>query len=287
MTNITRSQTSKSRNQRYPVLDLDAYSPEEVANRVLQVGVKKVRFPAIATFMLGLLGGSFISLGAIYQVIVLASPSISDSTAVIISPFLYSMGYIIAFISGAEIFTTNNLAVMSLASGKIRIIELVKNWSVVLVANIIGAIFIVLLFFFSGQSYLYEGKVADEVLFLSSEKLSYSVPQMFIQGLFGNMLICAGAWLAMAGRSVTDKFLALLFPLSAVPAIGFQHATGNMFYFFLSFLLIQDGQLEGLEASFGILTGLLSLAVVAIGNIIGGGLFIAMSYYFVYVYCKW
>jgi len=269
------------------VLDLDAYSPEEVTNRVLHVGVKKVRLPVIATLMLGMLGGCFISLGSIYQVIVLASPSISGSAAALISPFLYAMGYIIAFISGAEIFTTNNLAVISLASGKIRLWELIKNWSVVLIANICGAGIIVLLFFFSGQSYLYDGELADEVLLLSSEKLSYNVPQMFIHGLFGNMLICAGAWLAMAGRSVTDKFVALILPLSAVPAIGFQHATGNMFYFFLSFLLIQDGQGQGLEIHVTTINTLTSLTVVAIGNIVGGGLFIAMSYYFVFVYCKW
>ncbi len=284
---MNQTENKSNEKHQYPVLDLDAYSPEEVTNRVLHVGVKKVRLPVIATLMLGMLGGCFISLGSIYQVIVLASPSISGSAAALISPFLYAMGYIIAFISGAEIFTTNNLAVISLASGKIRLWELIKNWSVVLIANICGAGIIVLLFFFSGQSYLYDGELADEVLLLSSEKLSYNVPQMFIHGLFGNMLICAGAWLAMAGRSVTDKFVALILPLSAVPAIGFQHATGNMFYFFLSFLLIQDGQGQGLEIHVTTINTLTSLTVVAIGNIVGGGLFIAMSYYFVFVYCKW
>ena len=287
MTDSDKYSNNHSTSSRYPVLNLDAYSPEEVANQVVHVGVKKVRFPTIATMMLGLLGGSFISLGALYHIIVLASPSIDQNTAAIVSPFLYSMGYIIAFITGAEIFTTNNLAVMSLASRKIRLMELVRNWSVVLIANILGASGVVLLFFFSGQSYLFDGQLAKETLIVSSEKLSYSVPQMFIQGLFGNMLICAGAWLAMAGRSVTDKFIALIFPLSAVTAIGFQHTTGNMFYFFLSFLFLQDGQGEVYDITFTYFQLITSLTVVAIGNIVGGGLFIAMSYYFVYVYCKW
>ncbi len=277
----------KSKKRKYPLLDLDAYSPEEVANRVMQVGVKKNRLPGMITLILGILGGCFISLGALYQVVVLANPAINDSMAAVVSPLFYAMGYIIAFITGAEIFTTNNLAVMSFASRKISLRELVRNWTIVLFANITGAAAIVLLFFFSGQIYLYDGQLIDEVLLLSSGKLSYTIPQMFLLGLFGNLLICSGAWLAMAGRSVTDKFLALILPLSAVPAIGFQHGAGNMFHFFLSFLILQDGQGLDLPTDITFLKTATSLVFVAIGNIAGGGFFIGLTYYFIYVRNKW
>jgi len=277
----------KSERKKYPILDLDAYSPEDVANRVLQVGVKKVRLPSIITLALGILGGCFISLGALYQVVVMANPEISGSMAAVVSPLFYAMGYIIAFITGAEIFTTNNLAVMGMASGKISIRELARNWTVVLFANITGAAGLVMLFFYSGQIHLYDGKLIEEVLFLSSNKLNYTIPQMFLLGLLGNLLICSGAWLAMAGRSVTDKFLALILPLSAVPAIGFQHGAGNMFHFFLSFLILQDGQGLDLPTDITIMKTTTSMVMVALGNIAGGGFFIALTYYFIYVRSRW
>jgi len=277
----------KSEKQRYPILDLDAYSPEEVVRRVMQVGVKKVRFPMVITLMLGIMGGCFISLGALYQVVVMANPAISDSTSAVVSPLFYAMGYIIAFIAGAEIFTTNNLAVMSLASRKITFWELTRNWTIVLFANMIGAAGLVLLFFYSGQMQLFDGLLIEEVLFLTSSKLNYTIFQMFLIGVFGNLLICSGAWLAMAGRSVTDKYLALFLPLSAVPAIGFQHGAGNMFHFFLSFLILQDGQGLQLPTEITLTKTTISLLAVASGNIIGGGVFIALTYYFIYVRSRW
>ncbi len=277
----------KSRNRRHPILDLDAYSPEEVAGRVMQVGVKKVRLPGVITLMLGILGGCFISLGALYQVVVMANPAISESASAVASPLFYAMGYIIAFIAGAEIFTTNNLAVMSLASRKITFWELTRNWTIVLLANIAGAAGLVLLFFYSGQVDLFGGLLVEEVLFLTSSKLDYSLLQMFLLGLFGNLLICSGAWLAMAGRSVTDKFLALILSLSAVPAVGFQHATGNMFHFFLSFLIIQDADALQLPTDITLMKTSVSLVMVAAGNIVGGGVFIALTYYFIYVRSRW
>jgi len=276
----------KSEKKKYPVLDLDAYSSEEVARRVMHIGVKKIRLPGVVTLMLGILGGCFISLGALYHAVVLANPDISNSASAVVSPMLYGMGYIIAFIAGTEIFTTNNLAVMSLASRKITAWELTRNWTIVLVANMIGAGGLVLLFYYSGQIHLFDGLLIEEVLFFTSSKLDYTIPQMFLLGLFGNLLICSGAWLAMAGRSVTDKFLALFLPLSAVPAIGFQHGAGNMFYFFLSFFILQDGQGLELPTDITVVKITVSLIMVAAGNIVGGGIFIALTYYFTYVRIK-
>ena len=276
----------KSEKKKYPVLDLDAYSSEEVARRVMHIGVKKIRLPGVVTLMLGILGGCFISLGALYHAVVLANPDISNSASAVVSPMLYGMGYIIAFIAGTEIFTTNNLAVMSLASRKITAWELTRNWTIVLVANMIGAGGLVLLFYYSGQIHLFDGLLIEEVLFFTSSKLDYTIPQMFLLGLFGNLLICSGSWLAMAGRSVTDKFLALFLPLSAVPAIGFQHGAGNMFYFFLSFFILQDGQGLELPTDITLVKITVSLIMVAAGNIVGGGIFIALTYYFTYVRIK-
>lgn len=269
--------------QSFPVFGLDAYSPEQVVERVMQVGVKKVRLPYMKTFALGMLGGCYISLGALYQVVVMANPDISPTAAAIISPLFYAMGYTIGFISGAEIFTSNNLTVMSYASGLVRLYEIVRNWTIVLAGNFLGSMFVVTMFFYSGGARMFDGMLAENMLLVTSAKMDYTIIEIFLLGVLGNLLIVAGVWLSMAGRTVTDKYLALFLPLSAVPAMGFQHATGNMFHFFLSFLLLSDYSYVELPTAITLTQVSLSLFFVALGNIVGGGVLIGLSFYFIFV----
>jgi len=262
---------------------LDAYEPDEIAARVLNIGVKKTRYPAYKTIVLGLMGGAFISFGGLYELYILSHPEISPGVSALIAPLLYAVGYIIAFIAGAEIFTTNNLAAMGWASGHLGWWDITRNWSMVLFANILGTGFVAGLYFFSGLVYMFDFAIVDMAKTITSQKLLFNPLQSVIIGIFGNILICAGLWIAMAGRSVTDKFIALLIPVAAVPALSFQHATGNMFQFWIALLTetkTVDLDLPS-EITFWAITG--NIFFVSIGNIIGGGLVIALVYYLVFI----
>ncbi len=263
--------------------ELEAYNPDSIAKRVMSIGVKKTNYPVYKTFTLGLMGGGFISLGALYELYILAHPDISSGTAFMVAPFFYAIGYIMAFISGAEIFTTNNLSAMGWASGKLSLLEISKNWSIVLAANLFGAMFIVTLFYFSGHVNQFDNALVETAKTISAEKLSFNPFETIIIGIFGNLLICSGLWIAMAGRTVTSKFIALLVPVAAVPALSFQHSTGNMFQFFFALITEVDGvDLElPSEVTFWAISG--NLFFVSIGNIIGGGVMIAIIYYFVFI----
>ena len=113
----------------------EAYDPDEIARQVMDIGVKKTRYPAYKTFTLGVMGGAFISFGAMYELYILSHPDIGSSIATLVAPLFYAVGYIIAFIAGAEIFTTNNLSAMGWASGKLKTVDVAKNWTIVLFAN--------------------------------------------------------------------------------------------------------------------------------------------------------
>ncbi len=262
---------------------MDPYEPNQIAERVLHVGVKKTRYPWYKTFVLGILGGSFISFGALYELFVLSHPAVGEGTSAVLAPLFYAMGYIIAFIAGAEVFTTNNLSVMGLASGHVSFWEVTKNWTIVLFANLAGAVFIGLLFFFSGLALMFDAAIVETAKVLTAEKMSFGPMQTVIIGTFGNMLICAGLWLAMAGKSLTDQYLALFLPVAAVPALNFQHFTGNMMQFFLALVTEADEVALDLPSQITGWAITQNLFLVAIGNIIGGGVFIALIYYFVFI----
>jgi formate transporter len=278
---MTKSDGSNDPSTKFGPFGFDAYEPDQVAERVLKIGVKKTLFPAYKTFLLGLMGGGFISFGAMYELFILSHPDIGDGTSAVISPFFYAMGYIIAFMSGAEIFTTNNLSAMALASGKLTFGEIAKKWSIVLVANLFGAFSIVVLFYFSGVAIIFDGALIDAAKISTANKIAYTPLQSVIIGIFGNMLICSGLWMAMAGRSVIDRFFVLILPLAAVPAMNFQHNTGNMFPFFLS--LMPGSMNPDLAAEITILAISSNLFFVSVGNIIGGGILISVMYYYIYI----
>lgn len=276
----SNSPEQKPRNKSY---GLEAYDPNEIARQVLDIGVKKINYQYYKTLTLGIMGGGFISMGALFELYLYANPLVSMGAASILGPIFYALGYVMAFISGAEIFTTNNLAVMGVASGNISIKRLTANWSVVLLANIVGAGFVVVLFYYSGLVYQFDFGLVDTAKSITAQKLQFNPLQVTIIGVFGNIMICAGLWLAMAGRSFTDKFIALILPVAAVPAMNFQHSTGNMFQFFLA--LISETETVDLELPSEVTFWAISsnLFFVSVGNIIGGGLFIALIYYFVFI----
>ena len=105
--------------------------------------------------------------------------------------------------------------------------------------------------------------------------------EAFFKGIICNILVCLAVWLALAGRSVTDKIFAVIFPISAFVAAGFEHSVANMYFIPLGILLKDRILVSGAENLSWL--GLWSnLVPVTLGNIMGGSVMVALVYYFVY-----
>jgi formate/nitrite transporter FocA (FNT family) len=98
--------------------------------------------------------------------------------------------------------------------------------------------------------------------------------EAFFSGMLCNVLVCMAVWMAQAGRSVTDKVLAIVFPITAFVAAGFEHSIANMFYFPLAALL---------GAPLGLADVLHNLLPVIAGNIVGGSVLVAGGYWIIYL----
>ena len=121
-------------------LGFDAYSPDQIAERVESLGVTKARLPLLKTLMLGALAGAFIGLGALYFTVVASDTQLSFGVARVLGGLAFSLGLVLVVIAGAELFTGNNLLVMAWADGRISTLEVLRNWVLVFVANAVGAI---------------------------------------------------------------------------------------------------------------------------------------------------
>ncbi len=263
---------------------LDAYSPREIADRIANIGVVKARLPLVPMAMLGILGGAFIALGALYFTLVTSDPTISYAWSRVLGGMVFSLGLIMVVVAGAELFTGNNLLVMAWADRSISTQELARNWIIVYVTNIIGAFGVVALAWLAGLGELNQQRVALHAINIAVAKTAMPFWKAFFAGVLCNVLVCMAVWLAMAGRSVTDKVLAIIFPISAFVAAGFEHSVANFFFIGLGLVFKADiGHTLSIPLESLSLWGFAhNLVPVTLGNIVGGGLLVAFVYHIIY-----
>lgn len=260
----------------------DAFSPAQIAEKIEQVGVSKARLPLLPMVLLGMLAGAFISLGALYFVLVASDATLGFAASRVLGGVVFSLGLLLVVVAGAELFTGNNLLMMAWADGRISSLALLRNWAVVCAANFAGAAGMALLVWLSGHPAMNDGRVAALVVTLAGAKCAAPLAALFWKGVLCNILVCMAVWMAMAGRSVTDKFVAIVFPISAFVAAGFEHSIANMYLIPLA-MLLQDSVPPALVSpALGVAGLLRNLAVVIAGNILGGSVLVALVYHLIY-----
>ena len=263
------------------IFGFDAYAPKEIAERVESVGVAKARLPLLSQIALGILAGGFIGLGALYFTLVTSDGSLGFAASRLLGGVTFSLGLVLVVVAGAELFTGNNLLVLAWASRRITSGELFGNWLVVYWANFIGALGLVALVYLSNHWQMNGSAVAIQAVKIAAAKATLPFWEAFFKGILCNILVCLAVWLALAGRSVVDKIFAVIFPISAFVAAGFEHSVANMYFIPLGILLKNQVSVGGAENLSWL--GLWSnLVPVTLGNIVGGGVMVALVYYLIY-----
>lgn len=268
---------------KHEIFGLDAFSPKEVAQRVESVGVTKARLPLLSMCMLGILAGGFIGLGALYSVLVTSDASLGFGVSRLLAGIAFSMGLILVVVAGAELFTGNNLLAMAWADGRISSSEVLYNWAVVAATNFAGAGGLALIVYWSRHPEMNDGAVAAKYVAIAAAKCSMPFWEAFFKGVLCNFLVCIAVWMAMAGRSVTDKVLAIVFPISAFVAAGFEHSIANMYIIPLAMLLREGLALPVAGAEAVTWAGFArNLVPVILGNLVGGSVLVALVYHVIY-----
>jgi len=270
---------------------VDAFTPAEVADKVKTLGVSKANMPFLPLLVLSMMAGAFISFGAMYYTVAMTHPAEAYGAAKILGGLAFSLGFILVVIAGGELFTGNNLIVMALAKRQITYMCVLKNWSLVYLGNALGAFITVYLVFASGFLEGAHHGVGVAALKIGLAKVDLTTSEAFVRGIFCNALVCLASWMVYASRTVMDKVFAVIFPISAFVAMGFEHCIANMFMIPLAVVASLDSEivaLSGLSAEALqnlTVSGFISnLIPVTLGNIFGGSVMVGMSLYMVYLY---
>jgi len=245
---------------------IDAYRPDEIARRIETAGVSKTRLPLVSLVALGCLAGAFISFGALFYLAVLAGADPGHGPTRLAAGIAFSLGLILVVVGGAELFTGNTLIVMAWVNKRVGTVALARNWGIVLLANLAGALAICALAVLSG---LHEGPLGQVAVRVAAGKFQLSVTQLVARGILCNALVCLAVWLSFAAHDVGGKILAIIPPIAAFVVLGLEHSIANMFL--LPFALAAGAVGDGADVARNLLW-------VILGNIIGGAGGVALSY---------
>ena len=254
----------------------DAHPPREIAGMVERLGVAKAQMDTVTLVVLAVLAGAFISLGALLFTVIVTGSGLGFGVTRLLGGLGFSLGLVLVVVAGAELFTGNNLLAMAWASRLIGTRDVLRNWFLAYLGNVAGCLGTVLFILWADTGSMGAGAVGETAVQIARAKADLSLGEAFARGVLCNALVCLAVWLAMGGRSVTDKILAIVFPITAFVALGFEHSIAN--WFFLPYGLALDQQ--GAVSVAGIAR---NLAAVTAGNIVGGTLLVAGVYWVAYL----
>jgi len=276
-------------------ISFDALPPPALAVKAEEIGVKKGNLDTLSMFFLAILAGAFIAMGAIFcTTISTGASTLPFGIGRFAAGFVFCLGLILVVVAGAELFTGNNLIIMAVVSKKLSVSKMLRNWGIVYFGNLVGSVLTALIMYYTGQFTMDKGALGLTALNIASSKCSLTFMAALTRGIFCNALVCLAVWLCFSARSVVDKIAAIIFPITAFVANGFEHSIANM-YFIPIGLFIKDMAPESFwaaekvgktAADFASLTWgnffIVNLLPVTIGNIIGGGLFVGFIYWIIY-----
>ncbi len=283
-------QAGRRTAQAFPLPSLEDPAPKTIAETVAQkVGVGKVTSPWLSVLVLGLLAGAYIGFGGMLATTLSFEPGVLGlSFSRFMAGVAFSLGLMLVVIAGAELFTGNNLMISSALAGRISFGRMAMRWALVYAANFAGALLLALLYYLTGLWKLADGALGTAIVRTAYLKVNLSFLEALARGILCNWLVCLAVWMALASRQIIGKIFAIFFPIMAFIALGFEHSVANMY-------LIPEGLLlkawRGIAGPAGLAPESLSwggfllrnLLPVTIGNIIGGAVFVGMSYWSAYL----
>jgi formate/nitrite transporter len=271
---------------------MDSLLPPQMARHAEDLGARKASQDAASLFVLALLAGAFIALGGVFATTALAgTEGTAWGPARVLAGAVFSLGLILVVVGGAELFTGNNLIVMAWASGRVSTRALLQNWAIVFAGNFVGAVVTALAVGLAGTHRGGGGAFGLSAFAIAHAKLQLGFVQAVVLGMLCNALVCLAVWLTYSARTTADRILAVVPPITAFVAAGFEHSIANMYFVPLAIFV------SALDPDFVAAAGLgpqaqtvtwgaflaRNLLPVTIGNVIGGSVLVGAVYWFVYL----
>lgn len=272
----------------------DYLTPSEITYTTIQSGIKKVSMNFLNQFILGILAGVFIAFAAegsnMAAFNLLAKPE-TYGLGKVLAGAIFGTGLMLVILAGGELFTGNTMILGGVLDGKIKLRDMLKNWLFVYSGNFVGSVFLAFLMVHSGLFNSGANALGGMTIKIASYKVGLTFMPAFYLGIMCNMLVCLAVWMASGAKDIVGKIFAIFFPIWLFITSGFEHSVANMYYIPAGILAkanpdwvseshLAPAALANLNWGTFVIK---NLVPVTLGNIVGGSLFVAGIYWFVYI----
>ena len=244
------------------------HSPLEIAKSYVEIGIHKTMLSAFKMLLLGFFAGAFISFAGIAATTATATME-TASAGRLIAAIVFPAGMAMVLIAGSELFTGNNLIIISVLEKKVTILKMLKNWFFVYSGNFLGALFVSLMVTYGHVPDLFGGTLADAVINSGVIRTSMDFSDAVIKGVLCNILVCIAVWMAFASKDVSGKLLISFWPVMLFVLCGFEHCVADMYFCMAALFTSAE---YGIQADTLTWTNFIThnLIPVTLGNLIGG-----------------
>lgn len=248
-------------------------APVEIVDEIIKMAVKKAKNKVINIFLLGILAGMFIALAYVgYLTATQVLMGVDKGLGKLVGASIFPVGIMLVLFVGGSLFTGNNLVSIAYFDKQIGLKTVAINWIVVWLGNLVGTLGTAFLLI---KSEIFHSKeLVDLTVNIAKHKIELTATEAIISGFFCNILVALGVWMTYAGKDLISKLFAAWFPIMLFALSGYQHSVANMY------ILGVGKMLE--PSAYNIMPVLKNLLNVSIGNILSGGIFIPMIYYYLY-----
>ncbi|HIY84164.1 MAG TPA: formate/nitrite transporter family protein [Candidatus Rubneribacter avistercoris] len=257
----------------------DALTPAETEAKAEAVGCAKAAMPAGKCFVSAMLAGAFIAFGGMFFCTFLGDSTIPFAVQRLVGGICFCLGLCLVLCCGAELFTGNSLMVCAKASGRICWKDLFKNWGIVWLGNLAGALVAVCFIYLSNLQGMNGGEVGATFVSVAAGKVALDPVTLFFKAVMCNILVCLAVWIGFSSRTTVDKVIGILLPISAFVACGFEHCVANMFFLPMGLLLNAMG--TGAMGAIALGGVVYNLILATVGNV-AGGLLVGLAYWAIY-----
>jgi len=257
------------------------HSPLEIAKNFVEIGIHKVKLSAFKMLVLGIFAGMYIGFAGIASTT--ASATIDNpSVARLVSACVFPAGMAMVLVAGSELFTGNNLIILSVLEKKISLWAMLKNWFFVYAGNFIGAAMVAVLVVYSKIPNLYDGRLGEKMVAAALFRTNQSFPEAFMRGVLCNILVCVAVWAAFAAKKVSGKLLMSFWPVMLFVLCGFEHCVADIYFVIGGILTAGEYHIEapGLNAVSFLVCCLIP---VTLGNLVGGAGIVGCGYWAMYL----
>ena len=263
------------------VLKPDVLAPAEIEDKAEVLAVGKAGMNALTMFVLAIAAGLFIGCGATLFTLVQGDTELPFAIKRVMGASCFSVGLMLVVVCGSELFTGNCLMVCGLVSKKIKLSGLIRNWVVVWIGNFVGSLLLAVIVCGSAMAAMNNGAVGDAMVATAVSKVTPDALTLFCKAIMCNFLVCLAVWMTFGARTLVDKIVACVMPITAFVACGFEHSVANMFFLFEGWFAKLMGYGAGVANVGSLDLGPIfyNLGIVTLGNIVGGSVLVGLLYW--------